>query len=370
MDKIKTDIEQRQSKVFRIIRFPLIVLVVFIHGCPNAATLSSIINPVGAKLYCLASELIRADLGSFAVPCFFVMSGYYFFYMKKDIDMHFYKVQLTKRIKTLLIPYLIWNLIFILIPIVRYYIFVHYGKGYDENYYLVQHHSFFSLIWSVYNDQYLTPIDIPLWYVRDLMCMVILSPVFYYFIKYTKVYGLVALTILYLSGLNTNIPGFDVVSFLSFGAGAFCALRNINIVELLSKYKSFAYASSILLLVVIACLRYMDSQFIGYFIRLFSIVGIVAMVNLMNSLIEKEKLTAKLTSLSSAVFFIYAVHYNYIVGFVRKLYSLTFLSKSWSVLFISYVLISLTCVLVCYGLYLLVKRFAPKVLSVLAGGRY
>jgi surface polysaccharide O-acyltransferase-like enzyme len=366
------DIEQRQSKVLNAIRFPLIVLVVFMHGTYTNNCLHSPISLEGKKIYDLISEMISTDLGSCAVPCFFIISGYFFFYKKEVFNIHFYKTQLRKRVKTLLIPYLIWNMIFIIIPVLINCFFVHYGKSFEcYSLSLIKNNSFFDLFWSVYKyPPIFQPIDSPLWYVRDLMCMVVLSPVFYFFFHYTKIYGLIALTIIYLFGLNTNIPGLNVTSFLFFGIGAFCALKNINMVDLFSRYRSVANGLSIVLLIVIAYFRYTDSQLTDYFIRFFSMVGIVAMVNLVSSLIEKETLIAKLISLSSAVFFIYAIHDTYIIGFIGKIYSFKNSLLTWWELVIRVFLISVTCVLVCYYLYILTKKIMPRVLSILVGDRF
>ena len=60
-----------------------------------------------------------------------------------------------------------------------------------------QNNSLYMLFWH-------TPVNYPLWFLRDLICMSALSPLFYAFFKYLKIYGLLILLALYLSVWETN----------------------------------------------------------------------------------------------------------------------------------------------------------------------
>lgn len=50
-----------------------------------------------------------------------------------------------------------------------------------------------------------SPIDGPLWYVRNLMIMVVISPIISYMMKYTKWYLILIMTILWI----IQIPPFN-----------------------------------------------------------------------------------------------------------------------------------------------------------------
>ena len=69
-----------------------------------------------------------------------------------------------------------------------------------------------------------TPVNYPLWFLRDLICMSALSPLFYAFFKYLKIYGLLILLALYLSVWETNIAGLSMTAIMFFGAGSYMGI--------------------------------------------------------------------------------------------------------------------------------------------------
>ena len=105
--------DELQSKTISFLRFPLIVGVVFIHF--NLVKMGLSAHGVN---YCAGYpdwfyHLIRffsEVLPSMAVPMFFLFSGYLFFY-RTDFDGVIYKTKLRKRINTLLIPFVLWNVV-------------------------------------------------------------------------------------------------------------------------------------------------------------------------------------------------------------------------------------------------------------------
>ena len=118
-----------ESKTTAIIRTPLILMVILIHN--------SGINLHGIRvddLYINFNNLCYTDIYNItriisvnvisrvAVPLFFILSGYYFF-NKTDFTTYTYLRKLQRRIKTIVIPYLLWNLIAI-IPFYNFILFM------------------------------------------------------------------------------------------------------------------------------------------------------------------------------------------------------------------------------------------------------
>lgn len=64
----------------------------------------------GIPIYHTTSFFISRILASVAVPLFFFISGYLFFF-RTTFSVDVYKKKLKSRIKTLLIPYLFWNFV-------------------------------------------------------------------------------------------------------------------------------------------------------------------------------------------------------------------------------------------------------------------
>jgi len=115
------EVDALDSKVIHTLRFPLICLVVCVHSFSfikgwNVDALS-LLNISGADIYSLFCISISMTLAHIAVPTFFVISGFLFFKGLERWNWDIYKGKMRKRIYTLLIPYLIWNTIFIITKI-------------------------------------------------------------------------------------------------------------------------------------------------------------------------------------------------------------------------------------------------------------
>lgn len=109
-----------QSETFKALRFPLAVMVVFIHSfnllennLPNWEHITGM--DINAAIQILFSKVIT----SIAVPTFYLISGYFFFYKVTNFDFLTYKRKLEKRVHTLLNPYLLWNVLPILWTILK-----------------------------------------------------------------------------------------------------------------------------------------------------------------------------------------------------------------------------------------------------------
>lgn len=108
--------EELQSKTIDFLRFPLIVGVILIHTSPASLVVNGTyqdaisVYPVYSTLYTLCSQI----LARLAVPIFFIISGFLFFYHTPVFDKSAYWSKLKKRARTLLVPYLLWNALVIL----------------------------------------------------------------------------------------------------------------------------------------------------------------------------------------------------------------------------------------------------------------
>ena len=183
-------------KVFDQLRFPLIVLVVYIH---------SIVYPVNFETINFASisyndlwELIRLSVGNIisgvAVPIFFFMSGYLFFLRLERWNWTIYNQKVKNRIKTLLIPYFIWNSLAIVFSAV----ILCYNNGILSILDFLRDNHYLNLFWSCnvsgigrLNEIGLStsnsfPYLIPLWYLRELFVLFLLSPALFFVLRKLK----------------------------------------------------------------------------------------------------------------------------------------------------------------------------------------
>jgi fucose 4-O-acetylase-like acetyltransferase len=352
--------EQKQSEIIEAMRFLLMILVLFGHLLPFDC-MPVEIKLSSAGIYSILSEMISHNLDRIVVPCFFLFSGFFFFYkMKERWDFNFYWTQWKKRFRTLLIPYLIWNLLMVVAIILKDSVFHLFTLESNDRLFLLQA-SWFELLWSI-------PVNYPLWYLRDLICMVALTPLFFVFFRYTKIYGLLLLVAVYLLNCETNIPGFGSTAFLFFGSGAYIALNKKNILVTCSRFpKPIALASLFFL-----CLAtyYSGTIYQGYILKIFVILGVPTAINITNKLLMRHETWKKiLCRLSVSTLFIYAIHEIYIINWLKGGFYRTVLAPDkWGGI-LGYLLIPFICLFVCLALYFALYKIAPRLLSVLTGGR-
>lgn len=101
-------LSERSSRALAGIRFPLVLMVLAMHVHPEALHAGPVFSPAATAL---------TQLGFMAVPCFFLMSGYLFFRGLEDWDWKACGRKLRSRVHTLLIPYLIFNLLCVAAPL-------------------------------------------------------------------------------------------------------------------------------------------------------------------------------------------------------------------------------------------------------------
>lgn len=179
---------KQQSRILNAIRFPLACMVVIIHCKINEDKwiLPQYTTLTGEEFSTTIQILLSNILSGIAVPTFYLISGYFFFYRTEQFTKNIYLEKLKKRIHTLLIPYILWNILYIFI-IILMKIAAYFVKGkplsniitfFGDNDWL---HMFWDCkIWNTNKVNwlgYLTPstgpILIPMWFIRDLIVLII-----------------------------------------------------------------------------------------------------------------------------------------------------------------------------------------------------
>jgi hypothetical protein len=342
-----------------VLRFPLIIIVVFAHIIPfelHTIKLSS--SP--SALYTLISELISHILSRLAVSCFFLFSGYFFFLASADLSPQVYVNQLKKRCRTLLLPYGLWNALFVLVVLLKFYLFSSMGKPADELYLRLQAAAWYEILWT-------GPFLFPLWYLRDLICMTILTPVFYLIFKYTRIFGLLVLLLLYLLCYELGLPGLSTTAFLFFGAGAYFGIYGRDLMQYAEKYS--VISGVLAALTLLAALYYSGTPGYEYAVRLFIFSGVIVVLNFGTWLAQRQRVRELLINLSASVFFIYAVHSIYIINWVKGGFArLDLLNAGYGNLLV-YFMIPMVCLLISFYIYKFTQRYFPVLMSILTGGR-
>lgn len=374
-------LEEIQSKTLDYIRFPISIGVVFIHNSYGGAIadMQSIdfTALTGDNIYDIF-RLLSKNLATIATPYFFLISGYFYFRKVDVFDLEVYKSKTINRIKTVLVPYLIWNFLAFFIPLLTAIV-----KGLTPEY-LAKFNGInpLSLFWNyklydLHVENLLghhiyewAPINVPLWFLRDLFIMSLLSPVVFLFVKKTRIYGVVFLALCFFTSIWPSLNGFRVSAVFLFILGAYLGINKINLVSIVRKYKIF---------IVLVCLIsiILDTYFNGYpfqilYIRpLYRLFGLLTAIILGSYLVELnwEKMKPGRTLLAKSSFFIYVAHAVSILGFLIKVYSRYFNPTSPFLKAIVYSAVSISTILVCFILYFALKRFFPRMLNIITGDR-
>ena len=333
-----------QSSTLNAVKMIMILFVIFIHMNPTKERYGEI-------------AMYWHSIAVVAVPVFFIISGYFFFYNVKEFNNDVYVEKLKKRVLTLLIPYLLWNLlpVFMIVGGNLFSVFFK-GKSFDALY------SFFydlwnEGIWHIWWDKTsgTMPFDSPLWYVRDLMIVVCLSPVIYWFIKRTGVLFPVVIGCLYVFDFWPNITGFSSTAFLFFSIGATYALKNRLLIDM-SRISKFVLLASALVLFVLQNIESILSVN-KLFIIISSLLWIVGSSHL------PEKLIDTVARRVSSVFFIYAIHNTFVLANTSKVL-LRFVDMK-----ICYWVSPLITMFLCIVVYYILKKLFPRFTVFICGGR-
>ena len=227
---MKGELEKRQSEVIAAMRFPLMVLLLFAHVLPMVSVPIEM-NLSEMNIYHFISEGISHNLSRIRNPLFFFFSGFFFFRKLEEWNAGFYRSQLKKRIRSLLLPYLLWNILMIAAIYIKNYAvtsFLSMEPG--EELSSLRATPWYILFWH-------TPANYPMWFLRDLLCMSVLAPLFYLFFRFLKGYGVLILVILYLSAWETDVAGLSMSAIMFFGAGAYMGIYKKNILEFCSRFR-------------------------------------------------------------------------------------------------------------------------------------
>lgn len=209
------------SEEIRAVGFLCAMLVVPIH-CVTATT-QWIAGNVVAPRWVAALQMIGSDTVSrLAVPWFFVISGFFLVLKLPRIALCreigvWWRDSILKRLVTLGVPYVLWNIIYYVFKLVT-------GKYSFDIGQCIEQLSGWNLI------------DVPacgqFWYIRCLLIYVLVAPIFVMLMRIKRV-GLVVLGFLFLAwvfGMPLPIPVYvqpmDYSYLLYFSSGMFAAFHS------------------------------------------------------------------------------------------------------------------------------------------------
>lgn len=325
-------------------------------------------------------NFVNAFFRGQSVPVYFFISGYVFFLsITEGYTQKIYLNKIRNRVKTLFIPYVIWNIIPVLFFLFLYFppLSSVFGKNISEL--NISWQAIFNTFWDHNNGIFgdgiietnwpVLPQNGPLWFLRDLMALTLVSPIIYLLIKKLGVYIVLSFGVLWFYGAiyNQGIASVFVGLFF-FSLGAYFSVNKKDMVHQFGKYSKLSFCIYPLLSMACLVLSYCSFPLvISSVVKTINIfVGLFFVYNLA-ALIIKKGIFRVSPLLASSSFFIYVSH-AFILGFVKLFYVLFKPVKDLGVISV-YLFATLVIVIVLLGVYWLMRRFTPRLLGVLVGRR-
>lgn len=376
---IQNKANELESATIDWLRFPLAVAVVYIHNFGSSVfDLKSIYsNPTSAESIYNFIRIFISNIGThFAVPTFFMFSGFLFFYNIKEWNVNVYRLKLLKRFKSLFIPYVLWIAIYIAFLEMRVLagIIIH-GRSFMGLLDWIKDNGGIRMFWDsiVFGPYSNAPILIPLWFVRDLMVTILFSFVVYYLVKKFKVCILIILAALDLSNVFIPVHGFSSTCFFWFSLGAYFSIHKKNMIVCIWKYRISAYiiTTSTIFPLIWLYGEKGDSTTMNH---VFSILhqiyiysAVISVVSLTSWLLKKH-IVRKKEILSKASFFIFVFHI-FILRYIKLLLDEITPDANYFLLCVSYLISPIITVSICLLIFELMSKYMNRVLSILVGNR-
>lgn len=377
---------QLQSATIDLLRFPLIILVIFIHVNPNVVNLiDADFNLISAHgIYNVTGIVLSHVISHIAVPSFYLISGFLFFTNFQSWSWDGYQRKMRSRVQTLLIPYVLWNLVpFILMILSKLGGVLLLGKPIDDVQSFISDTSWHCLYdcnewgttrinWLGENLRMTGPYDLPLWFLRDLIVVTILTPVIYVAVRKLKAFILVILFIAYISRIWTLLPGFHIAAFFFFTIGAYFALNKINIVLFADKYKHLFIPLSTILLIIITIYDGANTIIGQNIYPLFICCGVFTAFYIASICIAKFNVKPNKFLISSC-FFVYAFHGVCLpmigtpLSFIQKILHIVIPGKTGLEEGICYLLSPFITALLCILVLVVARRIQPRTALLFSG---
>lgn len=277
-----------------------------------------------------------------SVGSFFIFAGYLFFRGLDRFTFRIYGEKLRRRILTLLVPYILWNFI----ALAKLYFggtFVYTGIP-----------DLIEGFWRFYREDCL-PYAFAFWFIRNLLVFCILSPLACAIASRWWIYAAMMAAGLVL---ETNFQWF-----IWFVTGAVFARRRISFGNVKGGMLAVAALSTLLFAV-----PGINKGFIGCLNALVATMGYYILLEGLGRRLNMHCGGKALTTLVSSTFFLYAFHQlicKNVMAMNVKCLGLNTSAEVWGVFMLSF----LTTFIVSLAVWAVFRKFAPRLLGVLTGGR-
>ncbi|PNV59139.1 hypothetical protein C0033_25380 [Clostridium sp. chh4-2] len=338
--------EKFRNKIYWFI-FVFSMLVIWVHSYNAKLFLGT---GRTADMVDRAERLLGDVVAQVAVPGFFIISGYLFF---RNFTMDRLWNKWNSRIKTVLVPFVVWNTIY----------YAAYAAGsripwlcdiLDKGIIPVNLN---ALVDAVLHYRY----NYVFWYLYQLIMLVMLAPVIYFFLsgRYRRWIYLICLFAGLLAGVSLSPLNLDALLFYSVAADA--ALNHKKMTEAAWSKKRFLSGAAVL---AAACGVY------WYSIHFYSVSGIAVyrfLVPVALWFMVNENRLFEAKQWMKINFFLYALHFL-LVRFINKAAAM-YIPGIPAVPVMLYLMMPAIILMISYPIAVLLQRHFTALWRLLTGGR-
>ena len=342
------------SDKIKIVSFISIILVFYshsdFHDYPHEI--------LGMSLNHYLQDFISKIIGRCAVPMFFTISGFLYF-LHTEEGLYSILMKMKKRIKTILIPFFIASLAYpSLFLIISYFPL---STNFINNDILspLKGKETLEVIKVLFVDSGTgQPLAFHLWFLRDLIGIVMISPLLYGIKKYIPIRGAFLLCFL-LACLFFQTTFFSSVFWFMFGNGYLAKLHKIKTIIIPLIFLLWCFAEILY-----------PNDYWKYVEIPRMCLGIITIWNTYDAIVKKDFNLSRhhwFSIFCSFTFFFYLYH-DPLINIIRKLLVMP-LGRSPFAFATAYLLspwITL-CFMLLIGL--IIKKNFPKIYGIIVGGR-
>ena len=351
------------SRRIELLRFPLIVGVVFIHSFSVYMVMAGI--PHGVKepgwVSFLVRNLLSEGICRIPVPMLFATSGYLFFWGMDFRTQGLQAIFLKKwksRLRTLVLPFLLWNaFVLVLILCVQH---TRWAFLFDVPPIVGFRPSQFANAMIGFSGM---PIAYQLWFLRNLILYAAMAPLLYWTLKLAGRAFLLTMAVLLLTyWWPFRIP--DAPGLLYFCLGAWLALTRF---DLLRMDRWLKWLLPVYLVVLVVDMYFKPTHWSGH-IHNFGLLFGLPVAFILTGRLTQTRVGAWLYALAPASFFLYAAH-DPLLMLTRKILYWTLQPTSDGLTLALYFGVPTLVISICTALYFALRRACPGFISQVTGSR-
>ncbi|SFC69659.1 Acyltransferase family protein [Flexibacter flexilis DSM 6793] len=337
----------------------MIVFVIFIHNnifFINLGTGTVVLDipPYVSHIKYLVSDIIAR----IAVPLFFLISGY-LLYLKENT---FFQI-LTKKTKTIAVPYLVWtSLAILLFALGQHLTFTKAFFANPQN--NITNFDILDYIDAVvgrFTVRSPYPLVYQFWFLRDLILLNFSAIIFKKIIDKFPIAFLFLAIFFWI--VDYNLYLYSAESMLFFVLGYYIHKYNLTT----DKIDSIQYFDILLLYAITICIELFCPQYRQIIHKINIIIGAVLAIKLSLVFVLKERIFNVLSQLSAYAFFVYAMH-EPLLTVLRKI-SIKIMPTYGIYVLIQYFMVAFVCIAICLVVGVVLRKSVPKLYEFLSGGR-